>query len=231
MPAVSRRSVLAAAAAVPFVAASNANAAVPPTVLTPLNILTIGDSLTNGYGDSQVDNPDVTRSGYRRELSNRLTGASVPHRMANAARNGGTTADLLPWVNSEVARVQPDLTILAIGTNDAVQSDASVTAFEGNYAQLLVDILNGKPDGKILAVFCGYPQPAWMKPRIKLINDAIYRQAMPGVGPHGTRICGVADWQMLADYALFDGVHPRDAGYDVMGCLAAKPILTWLGVT
>lgn len=225
MTQVRRRAVLAAAAAVPAAPLLS----VPPTPQAPLKLLTIGDSLTNGGGDSQLGNPDATKSGYRRELSKRLTLAGIPHTMANAARNGGTCADLLPWVQAEVAAQQPDAVILAIGTNDAVQSDASLAAFEGRYAHLLVEILWGYGPTKICPCFIGYSTPAWFKPRQKAINDAIYRQTVGG--PHGTRVIGPADFQFLGDYALFDGVHPHDAGYDVMGGLVFRAIAGWLGVT
>lgn len=194
----------------------------------PLKVLSLGDSLTYGYGST----PASDHPGYRRQLSRLLAVAGVPAVFSLAANNGSTCADMLPWVRQTVADTQPDLAILAIGLNDAVQSDATLAAFENRYAQLLIEIFYGKADVKILAVFQAYPGPEWMRPRVKAVNDAIFRQAVPGIGPHGTRIIGPADWQSVPYAYDFDSpqIHPGDAGYDVYGTLLFWPIARWLGL-
>lgn len=227
---MNRRSFLAAASAIPL--ATVAPGDLPPTVVSPLSIYTTGDSITNGYGDSRygTDAP-ITQVGYRRELGRQLTHAGIPYTMANGAQGGGTTADLLKWLPAEVATKKPDLVVLAIGTNDAVQSNASLAAFESNYAALLAAVFNAYPPVKICASLIGYSATDWFRPNEKKVNDAIFRQAWPGVGPHGTRICGVADFQYLHQYGLVDGVHPNDAGYDIMGGIVFRAISSWLGVS
>lgn len=208
-----------------FALSGHAPRALPPTAASPLSILTLGDSLTSGVLSSDGQ-------GYRRELSARLTAAGVPHTITNSSANGYTAADLMAHgAGAQVAALRPDLVVLAIGTNDAVQSDATLAAFESNYAALLTSIFSGYAAARVCAAFIGYSVPAWMKPREKQINDAVFRQAMPGVGPHGTRVVGVADFQLLADYALLAdpaGVHPGDAGYDIMGDIVYRVVAKWI---
>lgn len=203
-----------------------AAAALPPGESAPpppLKVVTYGDSITNGYGSSDG-------LGYRRELSALLNLAGVEHTIHNESKNGGTTADLLVWARTVTAEHQPDIVVLAIGTNDAVQSAESLRAFEGRYAQLLVEILHGWSPTHIIACFIQPSAVEWFIPRQKAVNDAIFRQATPGVGPHGNRILGPVDFQALASYVLVDGVHPGDRGYDIMGFLIYQTIAQHLGI-
>lgn len=178
--------------------------------MTRRRILCMGDSITRGALSSHGQ-------GYRLELGQRFTAGGVDHEFFLAAVGGSRSNELLAWAKVATEAVRPDLVILHIGTNDAAY-DGRGAGFEDRYAQLLVEILNGHPPAIILPTFIHYPTTAWMAAACGGgINDAIYRQAMPGVGPHGTRCLTPADMQSLPAAWLPDGIHPDDTGHAWMG--------------
>jgi len=194
----------------------------PAAVPNPLRILSLGDSLTAGYGSTDG-------LGYRRELDRLLTAASIPHVITTTATVGATTADLLMHVVADVAAAQPDVVLLSIGTNDAVQSPASIAAFESNYDQILTAILAAQPGVVVVASWVMYSDgPAWFAVNEKLINDAIYRRVYGG---HVGRVVGIADLQLVncRYVCTADHVHPGNVGYDAFAWEWWRALGLWLG--
>ncbi|NES20053.1 MAG: GDSL family lipase, partial [Symploca sp. SIO3E6] len=115
----------------------------------PLNIMPLGDSITDGY---------FVPGGYRINLWHHLTNRNYPINFVGSQSNG---PDLLPskaheghsgWRIEEIHRMssiwlkqfQPDIILLMIGTNDMVQRYGVAKAPE-RLSQLVDDIFGQLP--------------------------------------------------------------------------------------
>lgn len=193
----------------------------------PLRILTIGDSLTAGYGGADT-------LGYRRELGARLADAEVEHVFTNGggSRGGWTVQDLRTGIDGWLAADQPDLVLIAIGTNNAAGAGPGMNGFEPAYIGLVNRILAWNPTVKVAVTQVTYSNAAW-SPNLVAVNVAAIHAAW-WAQPAGRSI--LADMSTIHPCRTFDGVHMRDDGYDQMGrqwyrALAAAygwPALTYL---
>lgn len=248
-----RRNLLAAGAAgaaamVPFAARPACGAAsaraLPYTPISPLRIVTLGDSIT--YGAAQPAGPTT---GYRRELSSLLHYAGVPHVLTDRSMVGADVGRFLqaasPGSGVTCARQiaitdAPHLVVLALGTNDAAQVD-SLANFEARYGRLVNELLAGKPDVKIVAAFIQISGPVGpsvnssFQDAERQVNDAVYRTIFGSDAPFGSPLkppfVGVCQFNTLPSGLLRDGVHPTSPlGEDIYGWIVFDQIAAWLGL-
>lgn len=202
--------------------------------VTPLRIMTMGDSITCGDGCTPT-------SAYRAELGRLLTAAGVEHEFIVAAVGGSTCAYWLPRAYALTDQYRPDLVLLNCGTNDG-PTPSQGSAFEATYRDLLTNLLSGGhwqtrvvPAYITYAAVGGYPYPAkapaWLATTVPVVNDAIWRSLNVN-DPHGPlRIPASVDLQKIPEQYLDEGgIHPTVSGDIVAARLwynALRPLYGW----
>ena len=86
----------------------------PGTTSTQGRILVIGDSLSAEYGLSQG-------SGWVSHIAERLRSQGTGYQIHNSSISGDTTSGGVTRLSSELDRVQPDIVIIELGSNDALR--------------------------------------------------------------------------------------------------------------
>jgi lysophospholipase L1-like esterase len=193
------------------------NAKLPPLGSAEERVVFMGDSITDAWG--------------------RERGTFFPGKpYVNRGISGQTTPQMLVRFRPDVIALKPRGVVILAGTNDIAGNTGPETLedIEGNLASMAqLAQANG-----IRVVFasvmpvCDYIQPqterrqpakivalnAWIK-TYSAANGATYVDYYSAmVDPNG----------MLKKELTFDGLHPNDAGYDVMGPLTLKAITTAL---
>lgn len=201
-------------------AAPIGSAAATVSAVTPLRIMTMGDSITCG---------DLTGCGqsasYRAELGRLLTEAGVAYEWQIQAAPGQPCDYWVPRATALVQQHQPDLVLLSCGTNNFPQTGAQGVAFEQVYKQLLINLLAGSSTVRVLnsliqysAIGGGYhPAKGWSGLAITepIVNDAIWRATQ---GYFSYRVWGYANFGQIPEgYLSADGVHPTRSGDALMG--------------
>lgn len=167
-----------------------------------LSILFVGDSISEGGPFDK----------YRGELSRLLTLAGVTHDFYVEAHGGWTCAMWLNWMQNSAAYFQPDVTIIACGTNDAANGWGKTT-YRNNYNQLISQAKAGWPATKVLGTWIQYsakraPWYPWLLQQEAIHNDAVFEATInkPGV------IFPPADMQGIPEIYLQDSTGPGDPG-------------------
>lgn len=241
------RAVLVLAATVALVAPEAAHSApvrlLPYTAANPLKIVTLGDSIT--YGPTT---PATDTTGYRAELGKLLRWSNVPATLKDRSIVGGTIPMFLQETSpgSGVSNAksialtdQPDLVIVALGTNDAAQT-STYQGFKANYKQLISELQAGKPNVKVIATFIQISGPpndsVGYTSAERQINDWVYQTIYGDGAPFGSPLLapyvGTVPWNNLpSTWHRSDGVHPADQfEYDVMGSIVFDAVGAWLGL-
>lgn len=181
---------------------------------SPAKILTVGDSITRG--DLSADG-----TGYRGHLADLLDRRHIEAVMSiNPPPPGGqvaTLANTAPQVPPLLAAHQPDIVLLAIGTNDT----GNTSGWQAAHLALVDTILASSPTVKVACA--------------KLASCAVWSTVVPaGLATINTAVAANVTARqgtgrvVLADLNrpvpspnpirdpwmwTFDGVHPTDAGY------------------
>lgn len=193
----------------------------------PVRIMAVGDSITEAL--------NVGGGGYRTKLGQLLTAAGVPHEFYTVARGGYRCGDLTPLVATALQTYHPDLVLLNCGTNNAANGPGN-WAFRVEYLTMWNTILNAYVDTRIVPSWIQYSAytghndvVSWLPGNEATINDVIY--SVSQWRPVGTRtFWPAADFQQIpAGYLDAGGIHPTQAGYDIMAyrwyvALRADPI-------
>lgn len=177
------------------------------TSATPsvLHILTLGDSLTAGYGSTDGH-------GYHTELGRLMEAADRPVEWTSpgTAEVGWTVQNLRAGIDYWMATETPDAVLLAIGTNNSAGVPPGMNGFEEAYLDLVNRILELSPSVQIWVAEIGYSAAAW-SPNQVIVNTAVIHASMrTGDRTH------LADLTLVPPCLLLDGVHPGDIGYGVM---------------
>jgi acyl-CoA thioesterase-1 len=92
-------------------------------------ILVYGDSLSAAYGIGQ-------KEGWVTLLEERLKQRKLDYSVANASISGETTSGGLARIDAALARLQPDVVILALGANDGLRG-LPVAEIKANLARIV----------------------------------------------------------------------------------------------
>jgi acyl-CoA thioesterase-1 len=185
-------------AAATFIAAA-------PALANPVELVALGDSLTQGYGLPPEE-------GLVPQLQGWLNSHGADVRVVNAGVSGDTTAgglSRLEWSLSD----QTDALMIALGGNDLLRGLPPEEARANLDAMLEKARARGLP-----VLLAGLPAPGNYGPDYKAAFDAIYpdlakahgaRLAQPFLAP----ILSLPDRdRALANYVQADGLHPNAAG-------------------
>jgi lysophospholipase L1-like esterase len=210
--------VLAAAVLVP---ATSPAAAVPAAI----TVLRLGDSRTIGVGSSWG-------TGYAPELQRLLGQAGIAVSYAPiGGGTGWTVQDLRAVVDSAMAS-SPDIVLLAVGTNNAAGACSAgpcpgMAGYQGQFHALVQRILVLSPSVHLFVAEIQYSSAPWAGQEVHA-NVAHITSTWQSwcasrctlVHLQGIPRCG---------YLGADGVHPTDAGYQVMADQWARAVLAHYG--
>jgi lysophospholipase L1-like esterase len=196
----------------------------------------LGDSITWGYGSS-------TGNGYRAALHDELAADGHPLDFVGSLR-GGTMSDpdneghsgwridqIAGIADSALARYQPNVVTLEIGTND-LNGNYQVSTATDRLRSLVDQITRDVPNATVLVASL-VVSTSGTEERYR----AAYNQAIPGIvqseqaaGKH----VGYVDMGAVTTADLSDYLHPNDNGYRKMADAFHKGVQTadsagWLG--
>ena len=184
----------------------------------PLTICITGDSISEGYNASGFTGAPPFQAPYAALVTGAVehaTGSRVA--LHNLATAGWTSDDGLADAD-RVAGLQPDLTIVAFGMNDAGYAEAP--AFAANISGIMTAVRAGSPECEFILVSPMLPNPRWPYP-VEARFPA-YRDALAALCGPGTALADVTSvWtDMLARKSVHDltgnGInHPNDFGHRV----------------
>jgi len=190
-----------------------ANSQVPPAASGEKTVVFMGDSITDGWG---------------RKYSKFFPGKPY----INRGISGQTTPQMLIRFRPDVIALRPAVVVILAGTNDIAGNTGPMTleATEDNLTSMteLARVNGIRVVLASLLPVCDYIKPqtprrspekiialnAWMK-EYAARNGLIYLDYYSAM---------LDDNKMLKQEFTYDGLHPNDAGYEVMAPLAAKAI-------
>jgi lysophospholipase L1-like esterase len=208
---------LAAALCVPGAVATQATAATASST-TALRLMPLGDSITWGVGSS-------SGNGYRSALYNELAADGHPLDFVGSLR-GGSMADpdneghsgyridqIAALADAALARYQPNVVTLEIGTND-LNGNYQVSTATARLASLVDQITRDVPGATVLVASLVVSTSGTEEQ-----YRGAYNQAIPGIvqseqaaGKH----VGYVDMSSVGTGDLSDYLHPNDNGYQKM---------------
>ncbi len=187
-----------------------------PTNETPLKIMSLGDSITKGYLESDT-------GGYRDDLWNLLTNKGYNFDFVGNESSGhgnfdkdhaGISGERIDQVSDRIdgllTNYQPEIVLLMIGTNDILQNNKLEDA-PNRLSQLIDQITNQSPNTQ---VFVGSIPPDRNAERQQLVDE--YNAAIPDIVESkktaGKNVTFVDIFSHMNIDDLEDDVHPTPTG-------------------
>ena len=184
----------------------------------PLTICITGDSISEGYNASGFTGAPPFQAPYAALVTGAVehaTGSRVA--LHNLATAGWTSDDGLADAD-RLAGLQPDLTIVAFGMNDAGYAEAPT--FASNISAIMAEVRAGSPNCEFVLVSPMLPNPRWPYP--VMARFPAYRDALAGLCGEGIALADVTGvWtDLLRRKSVHDltgnGInHPNDFGHRV----------------
>lgn len=170
----------------------------------PVRIVTLGDSLTAGYGLEGGED-------FAAKLQEALIADGVAAQVDNAGVSGDTSAGGLARLDWAIqGKKKPDLVIVALGANDMLRGLNPVETRKN-----LTAILDKLKEKNIAVLLAGMKSPANMGPSYRDTFDKIYPDLAKA---HNVALYPffLQDVAMKADLNLPDGMHPNQKGIAIM---------------
>jgi acyl-CoA thioesterase-1 len=170
---------------------------------TPVTVLCLGDSLTEGYG---LD----AKQAYPAVLEARLHAEGYEHvRVINAGISGSTSASAVSRLKWQM-RAQPDVLILELGANDGLRG----VGVEDTRKNLRAAIAMAQ-ERETLVLLAGMKMPPNYGPSYTREFEETFSLLgeLPGVSLIPFFLEGVAGQPRLN---LPDGIHPTAEGYGIV---------------
>jgi lysophospholipase L1-like esterase len=203
-----------------------------PASAAGVRVMPLGDSITDGAN---------VPGGYRIELWARLARDGAAVDFVGSRQNGPASLgdreheghsgwridELAGAVDDWLARHQPEIVLLLIGTNDILQ-DHAVAGAPARLGALLDRITARLPRARLLVTTLPpLGKPAWQE------QVVAFNRALPGVvearARAGKRVQLVDAARGMTAADLADGIHPNAGGYAKLAAAwhaALRPLLT-----
>lgn len=194
------------------------NAKVGPVQPGEHRVVFMGDSITDGWG--------------------RRYGKFFPGKpYVNRGISGQTTPQMLLRFRADVLAHKPEAVIILAGTNDIAGNTGPMTLeqIEANYESMaeLATLHGIKVIFSAVMPVCDYIQPQTGRrspEKIKALNEWLQTYAKAKGHTYVDYYSAMVDEAgMFRKELTYDGLHPNEAGYEVMGPLAQKGIDSALG--
>ncbi len=195
----------------------DADAQVEPPAAGENRVVFMGDSITDGWG---------------RKYGKFFPGKSY----INRGISGQTTPQMLIRFRPDVIALKPKVVVILAGTNDLAGNTgpSRIEAIEDNLTSMS-ELAKANGIHVVLASLlpvCDYikPQTNRRSPeQIVALNDWMKDYAAKnGLGYLDYYSAMLDDKKVLNQNMTYDGLHPNDAGYEIMGPLAEKAIASAL---
>lgn len=170
------------------------------------NILFFGDSLTAGYGLSNVAVESLPAL-----LQDKINASGLDFKVINAGVSGETSAGGLARIDL-LLHQQIDVFVLELGANDILRG-ISPHKTESNLQGIIDKVKKRYPEAKMLLL--GMELPAWIPGALVADFRKIFRQVahQNNMALVPFMLDGVAGQRHLN---LHDGIHPTAAGYRIV---------------
>ncbi len=216
------RSLAALAVLLVALAALIAGASTRVAVAAPVRIMPLGDSITDGYnvpGGYRVELEDeLLAAGYEFDfVGSRVNGPDSLADREHEGHSGLRIDQLARLVDASVARHQPEVVLLMIGTNDVLQGYRLAEAPQ-RVSELIDRIAARAPSATILVSSLTPLAAASAEERVRGYNAAIPR-IVRNKAAEGRPVVFVDMHPALTTSDLADGVHPNRTGYRKMAAV------------
>lgn len=165
-----------------------------------VRILCVGDSITLGIGSSDG-------TGYRGWLDSLLGRRHLDATFAMCAEGGQTLRHMAPLALAMLPSVKPDIVLINLGVNDAVQPD--MVDWPARYAAFITAILASSATVKVAVARINISRRPDLAGPQAAVNPMV--DAVVGGFP-ATRVVA-ADMSVIHHRWTVDGIHPGNAGY------------------
>lgn len=195
----------------------NENAALPSPAKGEKRVVFMGNSITEGWGNL---NPDFFKG--------------KPY--VNRGISGQTTPQMLIRFRPDVINLKPAVVVILAGTND-IAGNTGPSTLENIAGNIFSMAELAKANGikvvisSVIPAF-DYPWKPGLEPAEKIValNKILKTYALKNGIVYLDYFSAMADSRHgLQAELTYDGVHPNEAGYKVMGPLAEKAIASALG--
>ncbi len=173
------------------------------TISHGANIIAFGDSITNGYGSAS--------GGYPPRLNNLLNANGKPSIVENMGRDGEQTSQGVNRIDSAMASFAADIILIMEGTNDIIWGISMETS-----AFNLQEMISKAKAAGVTPVIATLLPNGWRNYETDVA--VAWNPMIKGLaGNNGIRLSDQyaalqPSWSTSSD----DGVHPNDAGYQIM---------------
>lgn len=196
-----------------------------------LRISIIGDSIAYGWGTPAM--ADGNPEGLRPQLAKRLDAACQPYDLRIDAAPGSSPDFWLSRVDAINADFQPDLAVIALGTNPNCAADNGAQMQQEMYALYDSALHSRLWRVKIAPVLVTYSRsgdaPAWVTASEPVCNDGTYR-AQAQYPPANQMVAGYVSWDRIPTSLLVkDGIHYSRRAYEVAADLLYSGIADTYG--
>lgn len=188
-----------------------------PAPTARVRLMCVGDSITLGTGSSDS-------AGYRPWLADLLGRRHIGADMTVVAEGGQTLRHMAPVALAALPTAQPDVVLINLGINDAVQPD--LTDWQNRYGQFVDQILASSPTVRVACARINLTRQA--SAADSTVNG--YVDAVVAARQAGGRVAS-ADMTVIPSRWTGDGIHPLDAGYLRMAQQWLAAIAAWLPAT
>ncbi len=186
----------------------------------PIEVVALGDSITNGYGASTHGEEFPGYQGFLRDKLGRFPGAV---KMVNCACADVPSKEGLSKVKDAAVRVRNGYLLILYGTIDLHRGWSEEEVVENLREMAGI----AKRNGVVPIIGTLPPDPAHdsdLEPNdVSLLNELIREMASKervALADHHVAFCG-------NPALLFDGTHPNDAGYEIMAEVWAQAIFNY----
>lgn len=185
------------------------------------------------------DSRSITGQWQQTFCSELQTNANITCDLRNLAVSGTTCDYWVPRIQNILVTHNPDMLILACGTNNDANTQAGRDQLGAAWRTIVETVYQFRtnPRVKIVPVLISYadairltPATAWVGPSEPWVNDTIYFNSMY-YSPYGWFPGGFIDWQMLPSNPPYmrDSLHPSDLGEWLMGKVAYRQLAPGFG--
>jgi lysophospholipase L1-like esterase len=159
------------------------------------DIVVIGDSITNGY-------PQTNYRSYCEFAQGIIDSNDNDYKIHKLAFNGATTADLDYFTKEALTHIKPNVAVICLGIND-IASNVPYEVMKANYIKAI-----GSLRGNFVHVIVGGVDASNILPEKAPLLFRLYKELIEEFG--------VDAWVMMPDYIVegftLDKVHPNDVG-------------------
>jgi lysophospholipase L1-like esterase len=179
-----------------------------------IKVYCVGDSITSG-----AYSQDGT--GYRRYLPGHLGRRRIAPTISVCAYPGQTLRYVAPIALAALPTVQPDVVLVHLGTNDAMQND--MADWQNRLDAFIGSILASSPTVRVVVARIGLNRDATVNARQASING--YIDAVVSARQAGGRVTSADMVPVCPSRWTVDGIHPMDTSYRLMSGVWTEAIM------